>query len=74
MLRDLVPFVQFKKREKYPWGSLTFSKVASSEIGQMVPNHAAHHIRSCLSYSDIKVWLHYFMTSILYLVVSHYMP
>ena len=25
-LRDLVPFVQFKKREKYPWSSVTFSK------------------------------------------------
>ena len=24
-LRDLVPFVQFKKREKYPWRSVTFS-------------------------------------------------
>ena len=28
VLRDLVPFVQFKKREKYPWRSVTFSKVA----------------------------------------------
>ena len=26
-LRDLVPFVQFKKREKHPWRSITFSKV-----------------------------------------------
>ena len=25
----LVPFVQFKKREKHPWMSVTFSKVAS---------------------------------------------
>ena len=25
-LRDLVPFVQLKKREKYPWRSPTFSK------------------------------------------------
>ena len=24
-LRDLVPFVQFKKREKHPWRSVTFS-------------------------------------------------
>ena len=24
----LVPFVQFKKREKHPWGSVTLSKVA----------------------------------------------
>ena len=28
-LRDLVPFVQFKKREKHPWRSDTFNKVAS---------------------------------------------
>ena len=27
-LRDLVPFVQFKKREKHPWRSDNFSKVA----------------------------------------------
>ena len=27
-LRYLVPFVQFKKREKHPWRSITFSKVA----------------------------------------------
>ena len=27
-LRDLMPFVQFKKREKHPWRSVTFSKVA----------------------------------------------
>ena len=26
-LRDLVPFVQFKKREKQPWRCLTFVKV-----------------------------------------------
>ena len=27
-LRDLVPFVRFKKREKHPWKSVNFSKVA----------------------------------------------
>ena len=27
-LRDLVPFLQFKKREKHPWKTVTFSKVA----------------------------------------------
>ena len=26
-MRDLVPFIQFKKREKHPWRSVTFSKV-----------------------------------------------
>ena len=28
VLRDLVPFVQFKKREKHPWRRVTFNKVA----------------------------------------------
>ena len=28
VLRDLVPFAQFKKREKHPWRSVIFSKVA----------------------------------------------
>ena len=28
VLRELVPFVQFKKREKHPWRTVTFSKVA----------------------------------------------
>ena len=27
-LRDLVPFVQFKKRKKHPWKSVTFRKIA----------------------------------------------
>ena len=27
-LRDLLPFVQFKTREKHPWRSVNFSKVA----------------------------------------------
>ena len=27
-LRDLLPFVQFKEREKHPWRCVTFSKVA----------------------------------------------
>ena len=27
-LRDLAPLVQFEKREKHPWRSVTFSKVA----------------------------------------------
>ena len=27
-LRNLVTFVQFKNREKHPWSSVTFSKVA----------------------------------------------
>ena len=29
VLRDLVPFVQFKKLEKHPWRSVTFSKACN---------------------------------------------
>ena len=32
LLRDLVPFVQFKKREEYSWRSVTFSKVAGFSL------------------------------------------
>ena len=31
VLCDLVPFVQFKKREKHPWTSVTLSKVAGKK-------------------------------------------
>ena len=31
-LRDLVSFVQFKKREKHPWRSVTFSKVVDQKF------------------------------------------
>ena len=29
---DLVPFVQFKKREKHPWRNVNFSKVAGFSL------------------------------------------
>ena len=31
-LRDLVPSAQFKKREKHPWGSVNFSKLAGFSL------------------------------------------
>ena len=31
-LRNLVPFVQFEKREKQPWMSVTFSKVTGFNL------------------------------------------
>ena len=39
-LRDLGPFVQFKRCEKHPWRSVNFSKVA----GWSLQNRATHHI------------------------------
>ena len=34
MLRDLVSFVQFKKREKHQWWSVIFSKVTGSKLSR----------------------------------------
>ena len=31
-LRDLVPFVELKKREKHPWRRVNFSKVAGQSL------------------------------------------
>ena len=45
-LRDLVPFVQFKKREKDPWRIGSFRKIVGFskwywyKLCKMVPNHA----------------------------------
>ena len=36
MLRDLVPFVQFKKCEKHPWRSVNFSKVAGFSLTSQI--------------------------------------
>ena len=41
-LRDLVPFVQFKKRGKHPWRTVNFSKVAglkSVTLLKLTPIH-----------------------------------
>ena len=35
-LLDLVPFVRFKKHEKHPWRSVTFSKVAGYNINDLL--------------------------------------
>ena len=38
-LRDLIPFLQFKKREKKnPWRSVNFSKVAGRSCGWKIPD------------------------------------
>ena len=41
-LRNLVPFLQFKKREKHPWRSVNFSKVAGLKPVNRT-NHATQH-------------------------------
>ena len=36
VLCDLVQFAQFKKREKHPWRSVTFSKVAGFQAATLL--------------------------------------
>ena len=48
-LRDLVPFVQFKKREKHLWRSVNFSKVA----GFSLYNETAPHIMKVRSFLSL---------------------
>ena len=31
-LRDFVPFIHFKKREKHPWRNVTFSKIVTFHL------------------------------------------
>ena len=38
-LRDLVPSVQFKKREKHPWRSVTFIKLQVSTLRKVTLLH-----------------------------------
>ena len=46
-LRDLVAFVQFKKREKYPWRSVNFSKVAGFKPTTLLKSTLFHRCFSC---------------------------
>ena len=79
-LRGLVPFLQFKKREKHSWRSVTFSKVAEcfsrfSSIGvfyvfkvvQMVPNRAKHRI-----YQRKKNCKYHFIICLFHIEYAHF--
>ena len=37
-LRNLLSFVQFRKREKHPWRSVTFSKIAGEACNNTKTN------------------------------------
>ena len=41
-LHELVPLVQFKKREKHPWKSFTFNKVAGSNTSSVLKATLPH--------------------------------
>ena len=41
VLRDLVPIIQFKKREKHPWKSVTFSKNCRLKDCNFIKKHSS---------------------------------
>ena len=47
VLHDLVPFVQFKKREKHPWRSAIFIKVAGVLSATLLKVTLLHGCFSC---------------------------
>ena len=44
-LRDFVPFVQFKKREKHAWRSVNFSKVAGFSSCGCLLSQLSYYLR-----------------------------
>ena len=48
-LRDFVPFVQFKEREKHPWRSVNFSKVGRPNPATLIKLTLLHGCFSCFS-------------------------
>ena len=47
VLCDLVQFAQFIKREKHPWRSVTFSKVAGFQAATLLEVTLRHGFFSC---------------------------
>ena len=63
-LRNLVPFVQFKKRGKHPWRSVTFSKLA----GSLLLESLFHAVAGLKTWNFIKTcfqhrWIYNFSKS-----------
>ena len=48
--RNLVPFAQFKKREKHPWNSITFSKFA----GCIKARNASHNQKGSKKFRTLE--------------------
>ena len=53
-LRDLVPFVQFKKREKHPWRSVKWYQIAerTTYFDPVINNDKGSTLRVILKYKD----------------------
>ena len=68
-LHDLVPFVQFKKREKHPWRSVTFSKVEyHSSMSVLHVFNRTNCAKSCKASHMIK---NDYVTYVIMLTISY---
>ena len=56
-LRDLVPFEQFKKREKHQWSGINFSKVNKSKSN--TPTWAFFTFLNCTNGTKSRKTLHF---------------
>ena len=56
-LRHLVPFVQFKKRERHPWRTVNFSKVAGYSLQNISRKACKIFIDSIMYYNAAIVTL-----------------
>ena len=55
-MRDLIPFVQFKKRKKHPWRSVNFSKVAWVFF-TFFKLYECYQIAQCITYAESFAWV-----------------
>ena len=63
-LRDLIPFVQFKKRKKHPWRSVNFSKVAWVFF-MFFKLYECYQIAQCITYAESFNFLRIFLNKAL---------
>ena len=61
-LRDLVPFIQFKKPKKHPWRNFTFSKVAGFKPATLLKVALLHgcfsHFLNCANDANSRKTSH----------------
>ena len=75
-LRYLVPFVQFKKREKYPWTSITFKVTLLHECFSRFLNlrelYCLYYAFSIKCFSDSTAYQAFFTATLSFCVLSNF--
>ena len=61
---DLVPFAQFKKREKQHWGSVTFSKFAGFKVCNFTKSKGVFHVFKIVQIVPNRVTYHILFTNL----------